>query len=267
MPRVAGDKPHYTFVLRNERTGRYVTDCTIELDSVTTIIGRTVAKPMLYEWYYRTTRDTIAGTIALLAEGIEGLECTPEEIIEEFGDGDALEEYLKANGLRPRDYVERRGAEGNDKHEFFERLCKAGFEDLEAADNLARRHIEDPDGFVRGIAGWWLQEQPDDILAVEQVLPNLAHGYCGSVDLVRRSKTTDLKTRKDGSTSYRSDHLQSDGYWLTWNANHPEAPSTGRSVLVVRPDGSFDEYDTTLPEGSFLHVLALDRALSLQKEV
>lgn len=263
MPRVAGDKPYYTFVLRNEHTGRYVPDCTIELDSVTTIIGRVIAKPMLYEWYYRTTRDAIAGTIATLVE----LECAPEDIIEEFGDGDALEEYLKANGLRPRDYVEQRGAEGRDKHEFFERLCKAGYEDLEIADRLARRHAEDSDGYVRGIAGWWLQEQPDDILAVEQVLPNLQRGYCGSVDLVRRSKTTDLKTRKEGGTAYRSDHLQSDGYWLTWNDNHPTDRSEGRSVLVVRPDGTFDEYETTLPEGSFLHVLALDRALSQQKEV
>lgn len=260
MARLAGSNPNYTFVLRDENTGRYVKDVTISLPSSTTIIKRTLANPALVSWAYRFTRDVISGVVSVFADESGSID---SEVVDMLTDADWLEEFLKENRLRPNDIRDERGETGNKEHAVFERLAKASIEDPDAAYVLAEKTLASPSSpYEEAIASWWLAEEPD-VLFSEQVLPCLEHGYCGTVDLVARRAdkqivVTDLKTRRAGLYDYVSDQFQVDSYITAYNLRYPNTKADGGSVLLVFDDGTWDEVEVVLPPGSFLRLKAVD---------
>src|SRR5574341_537813 len=120
-PRAAGDKGHYTFSLRDENTGRHTSQVQIKLPSVTTVIGRVLAKPELVRWAYRETRDVLVSLAAMVEAG----ELDVSDFIDTMSDPDMAEEWLKANELRPEDSKSAASKRGHEKHAYFERLGQA----------------------------------------------------------------------------------------------------------------------------------------------
>lgn len=249
MARAAGSKPNYTFVLRNENTGRYMKDVTISLPSSTTIIKQTLASPMLVGWAYRTTRDNISGLVDQLMR-LPDIE--PAAILDMLNDADWLEEYLKENKLRPDDVRDERGDKGTVAHKALEDLCAAGDSQ---AHHLAERLLASEDGSVRAVAGWWMSTEPL-VVSSEEILPCPQLGYCGTTDLVwipeHRKRVTDLKSRRAGLYVYESDQYQVDSYLVAYNLLHPDSPAWDGSVLLAFDDGTWKEEPVRLEPGAFL---------------
>ena len=259
MPSSAGDKNHYT--VYNPETQQHE-----RLVRVTYVINSVVAKPQLYEWYYRQTRDAISGYIDFLMSEYPGNE---HDILDMLRDPDMLEEHLEESKLRPKDYVEIRSVEGKENHWFFEELTKAARWSMEFADQMVLDNEDNEDPFVQGICGWYRKVYPDDIIASEVELPNFELGYCGTADLVRLSGLYDLKTRKalepcfinhkteeaaercHGGYAYDTDFIQTGAYLETWNKTHPDQQVPKRVVLIVRDDGTWGEYESDIPTDTF----------------
>ena len=246
--RIAGDNDNYTFVLRNDVTGRYVKDCVIELPSVTTVIKRVLVKHGLLPWSYNQTLNAFVGVANMVYEG----ELSVEDFIDTFTDPDMAKEWMKENGLRPEDVTTDASRRGTEKHAFLESLGQTGVEDDEAAEYYARKHVDDDDPFVHAICEWWLATNPSAV-AVETVLWSTKLGVAGSVDLVWKKdgylRVTDLKTRKAGSKAYESDFVQVDGYTDLWNERNPERNAYDGSVLLAMDDGCYNEVE--VPDNFF----------------
>lgn len=255
MARAAGNNPGYTFVLRNDNTGRYIHDVQIVLPSSTTIIKRTLAAPQLVPWAYRTTRDNIAGLVNYL---VNVMNVSADDVVDCLSDADWLEEYLKENGLRPDDVRDERADEGTREHETLERLASLDHDD---SMSLAARLVDSTNPREVAISSWWLAVEPH-VVAAERVLPCPQHGFCGTADLVwydgMVKVVTDLKTRRAGLFDYTSDQYQVDSYRTAYNLLHPDAPAERGSVLLAFDDGTYDEAEVILPPGSFLELKAVD---------
>lgn len=251
MGRAAGDGKYYTFVLRDLSTGRYDQGCTISFPSVTTIIGRVLAKPALIPWTYRETRDAISGLVSvLLSADREAHPDIESDILDLLSDPDMLEEYMKENGLRPEDQKLEAADRGKKAHTALEDLATIALkEDSSAADALAGRLLEKPGTtpFDRATAAWWLDREPE-VIATEARLFSLHHGFAGSADLVWRDRDgyvvmTDLKSRRASQPAWESDHIQVGAYSIAWE-ERTEQEVERETVLVVREDGTWDEYES-----------------------
>jgi hypothetical protein len=271
MPRVAGDKPYYTFVLRNENTGRYHHNVSIKLPSVTTVIGATLAKPALVRWAYGSTRDAISGLVSVLVSNIQEADRADAipELLDMLTDADWLEETLKDNQLRPDDIKDIAGERGNVAHAWLEELCKVYLDDQHGPEIADQAALAVPsDSWHTGVSRWWRQAQPT-VLESETVLYSLRHGFAGSVDLVwidaeGNLVITDLKSRGPERGVYESDHVQAGAYKIAYEEmSGTKVDRT--SVLVVREDGSFEEESTTLPPTTFLHLLDVFKNLKGDK--
>jgi hypothetical protein len=208
---------------------------TIYLPRVTTIIGQTLAKPELTEWYYRTT-----------IEGVEILHDNFPKAFEQF----ALEELLEANRLRPHDLRDERADEGTATHEFLAQIV--GSEYLELP--------EEAPGYDRAVADW-VNHTRLNVIASEATLLSLKHGFAGSCDLVCDLGYTprvivDLKTRRAGGQAYISDHLQLAAYRIAWNEMHPDQLCNPTSVVLLAfDDGTWRMVESKVPERTFLSLL------------
>jgi hypothetical protein len=216
------------------------------LPSVTEIIGATLAKPQLLDWYYSTTVDSI------------------ETLLDTFKDvpEDGLEAWLEVNKLRPHDIRDTRAEEGTAAHEYLAYL--ASFDPVEA---VVQRPSPGFNGvFQEAIFHWWKTRVPK-VLASETVLYSLRHGFAGTCDLVvelDRKPTVgtevaliDLKTRKANPIpkAYVSDQLQLAAYRLAWDEMHPENPIQATYALLALDDGSWRMVDTHLSSSVFLSLL------------
>jgi hypothetical protein len=267
MARAAGSGSHYSFVLRNLSTGRYDKNVTIDLPSVTTIIGETLAKPMLVGWAYRTTRDNISGMVDVLVSN--QLSEDNDALIDLLRDADMLEEYLKDNKLRPDDLKNIAADRGTAAHDFLERLALAALRgDSGDADAIASRLLaqENAAPTQRAVAGWWLERQPSVVMS-EALLISLDEQFAGTVDLVWNDfednlVITDLKSRKTGGAVYESDHIQCGAYTIAWEERDRRLVDR-TTVLVVREDGSWIEEEPTFDAtGVFLDLLSAYRKLN-----
>lgn len=267
MARAAGSDSHYTFHLFNVSTGKHDRKTVIRIPSVTTIIGEVLAKPMLVGWAYRTTRDHIAGALAVMqANGFD-----TDLILDTFTDGDMLEEYMKENKLRPDDIKSEAADRGTVAHALLERLATAYLEaDEVAAERMAQRVLSSnkASGWEQATAGWWLERYPR-VVASEQKLISLKQGFIGTCDLIYTDDDdlltlTDLKSRKTDGYVYESDHIQCGAYTVAWdetNARHIDRTT----VLVVREDGSWTEEETVLDApGIFLDLLSAYEKLKVR---
>ena len=250
--RAAANNPNYTFVLRNDNNGRYLQDVTISLPSTSTVVKRTLAAPQLVGWAYRTTRDIISGTAAVL---LDDPNVSNMDFYEMLTDADQLEEYLKDNKLRPDDQRDERASEGTREHKTLEAIAAASVAQQDGEVDLVQKLLQSDNGYERAIAGWWAEVIPV-VVESETILPCPQHGYCGSVDLIwydgETKIVTDLKTRRAGLGAYDSDMFQVEGYMTAYDLMHPEAPSDRGSVLIAREDGTWEEVEMDLPRGSFL---------------
>ena len=269
MGRAAGDGSHYTFVLRNLSTGKYDSSATISLPSVTSVIGRVLAKPALIPWTYRETRDAISGMVAVHLASSGGHPDTVDDLLDVLADSDALEAYLASNQLRPQDQKDEAAVRGRKAHGALEKMAELALEqDGTAADALANRILDKPQStpFDRASASWWLDREPE-VVATETFLWSLQHGFAGTVDLVWRDNEgaltiTDLKSRKAGQPAWESDHIQVGAYSLIWEEQTGEKADK-QSVLVVRADGTWDEYVSNVDnEAVFLDLLSVYKELT-----
>ena len=251
----------YDFYLKDGQTGRYDKNAVISLPRVTRIIGAILAKPYLIEWYYRQTRDSVAGMMDVYYHEFDDPHFTSEDLLEELTDAEDLDELLKQNRMRQMDLRDERRDEGIAAHTFLQHLAERQLEaGEEAAYTLAERMLDNSvaDGFQIATANWWLEEKPW-VIATEQVLYSLKHRYAGRCDLVRASGITDLKTRKLEAGMYESDDIQTAAYKVAWEEMGGTCNS--RSVLVIREDGTYDEYPCVLPDEAWLHIRELYRLL------
>jgi hypothetical protein len=219
------------------------------LPSVTEIIGATLAKPQLLDWYYSTTVDSI------------------ETLLDTFKDvpEDGLEAWLEINKLRPHDIRDEAAGRGTAAHEYLARLAN-GMGELGAIAFGAETV------FTEAIRHWWEFRKPK-VLASEMVLYSLRHGFAGTCDLVvelDRAPTVgtevaliDLKTRKANALpkAYTSDMLQLSAYKLAWDEMHPENPIQATYALLALDDGSWRMVDTHLSGDVFLSLLDVYRGL------
>lgn len=260
MPRLAGDTGTYVWQLVDKTTGKPSLAAPIELVSVTTVIGKVLAKEALYDWNYRETRDRIAGAIAVLHE--EKL-WTSERIVDLFSDADWIEEFFKSNRLRPRDTTRDSADAGRAHHDALESLAVSNINDgPDRSYHLAAQVLEDRDatGHRVATARWWLDRRPI-VEATEEVVYSLEKGYAGTLDLAWMDRDggmviTDLKNRKAGAESYSSDHFQLDAYDYARDEMYGISEST-RTVLVARADGTYVEDKVILPPGAFLSLLEI----------
>lgn len=272
MPRVAGSNTHYKFILQDANTGRSVSGISIELPSVTSIIGATLAKPMLVGWAYRVTRDNISGMVSEL----EKAEVPRTDIMEVLTDGDMLDEYLKENKLRPDDIKEDAAERGRAGHATLERLGtiyldEAGGGGYERAHEHAQSVLDSggASGWDKAIAAWWQEENPEIIMS-EAILYSLDHQFIGTVDLVWKDKNgivavTDLKTRELGKDIYESDYIQSAAYGIAY-AERTGGEADYTSVLMAYPDGTYVERSASFDaKAAFLGLLATYRAMKVKR--
>lgn len=270
MGRAAGNGGHYTYVLRDLSTGKYDLSNTIDLPSVTTIIGKVLSKPAIIGWTYRETRDAISGLVqVLLSADREAHPDIEADILELLSEPEMLEEYLKENRLRPEDQKHEAADRGKKAHTALEDLAKLAInEDAAASDRMAGRILEKQRStpFDRATASWWLDRSPE-VVATEARLKSLKHMFAGSADLVWRDGDgnmvmSDLKSRKEGQPAWESDHIQVGAYSLAWEEQTGQAIDI-ETVLVVRADGTWDEYESKLDNRAiFLDLLSAFNGLT-----
>ncbi len=271
MPRKAGSGANYSWVLLDKSTGKYDPSSTIDLPSVTTIIGAVLNKPFLVQWAYAHTRDVISGAVS---EMNQSSLYKPTEMIEMLGDAEELEEFLKANKLRPNDIKDIRGDEGTEAHKALETLAGIALDEgsddaLQAAESLLA-HPQST-GYERATADWWLQRKPE-VIASEMVLHSLRHRFSGTVDLIWNYHlgdrleplltVTDLKSRRKDLGMYDSDDVQTGAYGVCYTEMTGWSVDR-RTVLLVHDDGTWKEEEARLPAEAFLHLREL---YSLLKE-
>jgi len=270
MSRAAGNEGHYTWSLIDKNTGEALEGQDIDLVSVTTVLN-TLAKPALYNWYYRMGLEGVALILR---------ETNPEEETDGFSnyellsDADELNDLLISNSLHPKDIADEAAAIGTERHEFLQTLAEAqldGEDDLDIASQVLGRAEDvapdDPeyDGHSVAIAKWWLKRKVK-VLSSEEVVFSLRHQYAGTLDLAYEKHgqvgVLDLKNRAANRRSYDADHLQVAAYDLA-REERTGVKADLRSVLVARADGTFlEEFSSGAPRETFLHCLELYRGLS-----
>lgn len=243
-----------------------------------------IGKPAIADWSYRHTRDVISGVVSVLTEA----QASAYDILELLRDADDLEEYLKANQLRPNDIKEAAGAVGTEKHKLFQLLGEAALSHTEDADiTIATQRLDSADGYERAIADWWLATRPK-VVASELTLVSFRHQFAGTTDLVHTESNgtvtiTDLKNRKADEPCavnhkteeaaercharggpYETDHVQTGGYEIAW-LEERGIPVLRRTVLIAQPDGRWRERESTIPSSTFLDALALYNKLRRNK--
>jgi hypothetical protein len=218
------------------------------LPSVTEIIGATLAKPQLLDWYYNSTVQGVEILLDYIAD------------IEELKNHD-VDAMLKENRLRPHDIRDEAAERGTAAQEFLA--------DISSFSPQSTRLAQTP--FEEAILHWWLARSPRP-LASDAVLYSLRHGFAGTCDLVvelDRKPTIgteraliDLKTRKASwPNPYTSDMLQISAYKLAWDEMHPENPIQATYALLALDDGSWRMVDTHLSSSVFLSLLDVYKAL------
>ena len=252
--RAAGEGDHYIYVLLNQSTGRFDRTDTIKLPSVTTVIGKVLHKESLLRWQHNQTRDNISGMVGVLVD----IGMTPEAIVDMLTDDTMLREYLEENRLRPQDMARDRAEEGRGAHKFLEKVA-AWEGDLPAPESRK-------DGYERAILQWVWDTEPR-IVESEKRVKSLRHGFAGTMDIAYitpevRYVKCDMKTREVGRGAYESDFIQVGAYDIA-DTEMGGQPADLRTVLIVHPDGTYEEPISPYRPEVFLDLLAVYNELGL----
>jgi hypothetical protein len=251
------------------------------LPSVTSVIGKTQAKPQLNAWYYRTTLESIAGLFSQM-------HWYADTLGDELSDADELQQWLEANRMTPDDVAEEASVRGREAHRLLHRLCdiqqRVGATTANiAAIGAAERSYDSGQAWSRGVAEWYLDRRPHVVATEQQVfrLVDSERGYAGTLDLLYEDEdnnlvTCDLKTRKEQLPEYRvrknewivpdppvwdSDEIQVAAYeeaqvWMEGNfITHDRGNPRRRTILAVEANGGWVEKEALVPAKVFDNLL------------
>ncbi len=246
------DATHYTFVAEDDP------DLKIEFPRVTHIIGSTLAAPGLLRWYFDQTVDAVSGLLPWAGDQASTLE-----------DPDVLREWLQRNRMRPMDVAEDASLRGRAVHAYFQaRLLGDDPRQADVAAELAVEpaHLDKSvEKWYSGVEGWLAANPTIRPVFTERRVWSLRYGYAGTLDLLYargdyHRTLLDLKSRKAGAASYASDDVQLTAYDLAVEESLGIRASR-KTVLVVRGDGSFDEYPSAVSRQVWLDCLSLYKGL------
>lgn len=250
---------HYPITLPDGTEAKY--------PRVTAILGRLVRKPELERWQYWRTIDSISG---LVAEGGKSLDDV--ELRGILSDSLTINEWLTLNRMRPDDYAQEASGRGESAHNALANLAAEQEAGIDLDKSLALTVYQNMSGYEKGVADWWLEKEPE-VLYSEHLLYSQSHEYAGTCDLITWHpdtngggiiKITDLKTRKLPLRPYKTDLLQVTMYAAAWMDMPVPPPIWNKpltSVLLVGPDGSFEEFDFDANVDVVPSMMELDREL------
>jgi hypothetical protein len=194
----------------------------VRLPSVTTILGATMPKHALMDWYEARGAE---GAVILEREGV--LAGVPP---------DMAIEVVRGRGVGASDFAKIAAKRGVDVHGILQSYCETG--DFPGASE----YPEDYRGYIRGLAAWLIKADPQPV-ATERLIVHPEHGYAGRTDLRATIYGTDtlcdLKTNRRAQL-YPEAALQLAGY-----ADAEERCGDGYPArllaVAVGPDGTFSE--------------------------
>lgn len=192
MPRIAGNKGHYTLGLIDAQGAP--TGHIFPFPSVTTIIDAVVATKKLHHWYYT---QTVKGVVELL--GKYGSNLPTDEA--------SLRSLLTTEGLSPYGVRNKGGERGTSIHDDLEKLV-AGKKPRKTKTNAP-------------LLAWWEEKglKPADIIATEAPLFSFKQGYAGTLDLVYKDPNdgaTVLADLKSSKYIVWTHFLQLRAYEMAW---------------------------------------------------
>ncbi len=187
-----------------------------------------------------------------------------------------LKEAMKQQGFTPWIKKDRAASRGKEVHEVLERLAEG--ETLEqvsefiAAINIPKFMPEENrevQGYCLAAAHWFLAQDGIKPLLVERVVWSTQHRTVGTLDLYAERKTghryvlTDLKSSKD---VYEDHPVQLDGYGICLDElidkGELDLPKpNAHSIVLARPDGTYEERFVPSNPQSFVDALGLTRAV------
>lgn len=217
----------------------------VKCDGVTTIIGRGLPKPALFNWGKKATAE------AAVRE---------RHIWEDMPEPSAIQ-WLKTAPDRDRDQAARRGTE---VHNLAERLRDGG--DIDVPAEIAG-HV---DAYVRFLEDW----QPDPLL-IEAVVGNRTHRYMGTFDSLERIGDDvwllDIKTNRSGPFGEVAFQLAAYRYAefvLDADGDEQPMPEVDRCGVVWVTDTGYELYEYRADDvvfRQFLYIKAVGDALAASK--
>lgn len=217
------------------------------LTGVTTAIKPFDHNPeMLIGWAARKTREGVA---ALAVEYMES-DFMPEWLL----DADSIETHLAASNLRHNDVRDDAAARGTNVHKHALHALATG-RPVPAFDDLSVEEV----GYAKGVAGWWLDEQPD-VIASEFLVADLDLRVAGRPDLLCRLSdgrlaVVDAKTSGFIPSKFA---VQLSAYAHLALVSGYEAPEVG-VILQVAEDGAHTAIPVDLDHEDFLAALDVYR--------
>lgn len=169
-----------------------------------------------------------------------------------FDSAESLRDSLKDHGLTWRDVREQAAYRGTNVHQHAMHALAKGKQI--AFDELTREER----GYAQGVAGFWLDHEPD-VIAAEAAVCDLELGVAGRLDLLCRIGgevlIVDAKTSGYLSAKFSA---QLAGYAMLAQVSGYEAP-TGGAILQVREDGTYRLVRVPLDHADFTAALEVYR--------
>jgi hypothetical protein len=169
-----------------------------------------------------------------------------------FDSAESLRETLKDHELTWRDVREQAAHRGTAVHQHALHALAKG--EQIAFDELTQEER----GYAQGVAGFWLDHDPD-VIAAEAAVCDLDLGVAGRLDLLCRiggeTLIVDAKTSRYLSAKFSA---QLAGYAMLAEASGYEAP-TGGAILQVREDGTYRLVRVPLDHTDFTAALEVYR--------
>mgnify|MGYP007071572955 CR=1 FL=1 len=246
-------------VAYHDPSHRYFRDVTDDGKGVGRLAGvTTVIAPMdwrpdgLMSWAARLTRDGVA---ALAAEGL-GLD-DPDEIrsaLSWLRSGETVDAALEDARLRYTDAKDDAARRGSNVHLHALHALAEG-RPVPAFDDLTVEEI----GYAKGVAGWWLDEQPE-VIASEFLVADLELGVAGRPDLLCRLRDGRLAVVDAKTSGYvpAKFAVQLSAYAHLALISGYEAPEVG-VILQVAEDGSHRAIPVELDHEDFFAALDVYR--------
>lgn len=260
LERVLPDGGRLTFEERASgyRAYRYTAPgetASTRLQSVTTILGATLPKRALLDWY--EARGASAAVERERAGALTGVD--PDDVVD----------VLRRDGYGAKAHAAQAATRGKAVHAVLETWATDG--------TLANPADYPPDyrPYLQGLAAFLAEREPVPT-QVERLVVDPAGGYAGRYDLRAvvdgRDTIIDLKTNR-GGVVYVEAHLQARGYDEAEQAQG-EPPADQHLLVAVAADGTYRAVPGLATRGDWRDVLTLndtvrtlDAAVKAQRRV
>lgn len=266
MPRIAGDSRHYKAqvtvrLVDDQGEVKWINNRDLDLISVSTAAKVIDKSDVLIAWAYNS--------------GLEGMLALAEaEIDLSAKDLAWAKAAMKRAGYSP--FVKRgRAAErGSKAHEVVEEVLRYQDKDEDVLQDIRSIESEEIRGYCMAafdFATFIRDTEKAEILLIEEPIVSLRWDFAGTLDLYARRFATgftggkpvlsDVKTSKN---VYPEMAIQLGGYALGLEELGFEPPEDG-SIVLLRPDGSWEEVIVKPDPDGFLAALELSRRLEQLK--